>query len=83
MKRTVSVRDAVEGEPADGPEQKRVKEEDEDVDAVLELSVDDFECVICCGESILGHRCYCSDAPAVHRAALTLFITQENVFLTY
>lgn len=70
MKRTVAVRDAVEEEPGDGPEQKRVKDENEDVDAVLELSVDDFECVICCGESILGHRCYYSFAEAVYWCGL-------------
>ncbi len=52
MKRTVSVRDG-EGEPAEGegPEHKRAKEGNGGgTDAVLELSVEDFECVICCGE---------------------------------
>lgn len=60
MKRTIAVRDAEEdGLPGtaekDGPERKRVKEEAGDMDAVLELTGDDFECVICCGEAE-GHR---------------------------
>lgn len=55
MKRTIAVRDAEEdglpGAEDDGPEQKRVKEEAGDMDEVLELTGDDFECVICCGEA--------------------------------
>jgi hypothetical protein len=48
MKRTVGDRDGEE-EPLEGPEHKLVKEDDE-LEAVLQLSADDFECVICCGK---------------------------------
>lgn len=44
-KRTVSARDDPAG-AQDGPEAKRQKQDD----MVLELSADDYECVICCGE---------------------------------
>lgn len=62
MKRTVSVRDD-EGEDAadDGPEHKRVKEEADQPEAVLELSVDDFECVICCGELLCVRGVYAQE----------------------
>jgi len=50
-KRTVSVRDAEDDGPVvDGAEHKRAKEEGSD-EQVLELTADDFECVICCGKS--------------------------------
>jgi hypothetical protein len=48
MKRPVGEREDGE-QPCDGPEEKRVKDDDE-LEAVLQLSADDFECVICCGK---------------------------------
>lgn len=62
MKRTVAVRDRDGGgdvpeeveEAGEGSEHKRAKGGDEDADNVLELSCEDFECVICCGEYLKG-----------------------------
>lgn len=48
MKRTVAVRD--DKAEQDGNEHKRAKEEADNVDTVIELSCEDFECIICCGE---------------------------------
>lgn len=52
MKRTVGERDNGE-QSCDELEQKRVKYDDE-LEAVLQLSADDFECVICCGKMLLS-----------------------------